>query len=175
MPKDFFSGFCLENESELFKNDLIKNDFTVAGFSYGCQKAFEYALTTTNRVDLLQLFSPAFFQNKDKKYKRMQLMYFKKNPKEYSTNFLLNSAFPSGFNLNEYFGMGTYDELDALLSYVWVKQSLLKLLEKGTKVEVYLGAEDKIIDTIEISQFFKEYASVYYLKNAGHILKVCDD
>jgi len=175
MPKGFFSGFCLENESKLFGNVLISNDFTVAGFSFGCQKAFEYAMTTEDRVDLLQLFSPAFFQNKDKKYKRMQLMYFKKNPKEYSNNFLLNSAFPSQLNLNEYFNMGSYDELDALLSYVWDRKSLLKLLEKGTKIEVYLGAEDKIIDATKVSQFFKEYASVYYLKNSGHILKTCDD
>jgi len=175
MPKGFFSGFCLKNEGELFKDVLIKNDFTIAGFSFGCQKAFEYTLATEARIDLLQLFSPAFFQNKDKKYKRMQLMYFKKNPKKYSNNFLFNSTFPSSLELNEYFSMGTYDELNALLTYVWNRQSLEKLLKKGTKIEVFLGGEDKIIDTAEAGQFFKEFASVYYLKNAGHVLKSCDD
>jgi len=76
--KLYFSGFSLKGEKELFKDYIIENDFTVSGFSYGAQKAFEYVLNTDNRVDLLQLFSPAFFQDKDKKYKRLQLMFFKK-------------------------------------------------------------------------------------------------
>ena len=63
--KLYFSGFSLKGEKELFKEYIIENDFTVSGFSYGAQKAVEYVLSTDNRVDLLQLFSPAFFNKKD--------------------------------------------------------------------------------------------------------------
>ena len=76
--KKYFSGFCFFEESELFEEYLIKNDFTFYGFSYGAIKAFEEALNSQKRVDTLQLFSPAFFQNYDDKFKRTQLMYFKK-------------------------------------------------------------------------------------------------
>ena len=86
----YFSGFCLKNEDELFDEYLIKNDFTISGFSYGAIKAFEYALVTQKRIDKLQLLSPAFFNDKDTKYKRMQLMFFKKDNKTYCENFLNN-------------------------------------------------------------------------------------
>jgi len=78
----YFSGFSLVNEKELFEDYIIENDFTVSGFSYGAQKACEYVLNTNNRIDLLQLFSPSYFNDKDIKYKRMQLIYFKKNSLE---------------------------------------------------------------------------------------------
>ena len=65
----YFSGFCFENESEIFDEYLEINDFTVSGFSYGAIKAFEEVLASNKRVDKLQLFSPAFFQSFDKKFK----------------------------------------------------------------------------------------------------------
>lgn len=68
----FFSGFCLANEQELFAPYLIRSDFTVAGFSYGAIKALKYAITCNERIDTLQLFSPAFFQDKDAKFKKLQ-------------------------------------------------------------------------------------------------------
>ena len=77
ISKNYFSGFCFFDEAELFDEYLIRNDFTVCGFSYGAIKAFEEVLSSQNRVDRLQLFSPAFFQNFDDKFKRTQLMYFK--------------------------------------------------------------------------------------------------
>ncbi len=80
MSNNYFSGFSLENEEELFSEYFLNNDFTVAGFSFGAQRAFDYVINTNDRVDLLQLFSPAFFQDKDTKYKRMQVMYLKKIP-----------------------------------------------------------------------------------------------
>ncbi|XPV70495.1 MAG: pimelyl-ACP methyl ester esterase BioV [Halarcobacter sp.] len=170
MISKFFSGFCLDKEKELFEEYIEDNNFTVCGFSYGAIKAFEYALNTTNRVDTLQLFSPAFFQTTDKKFKRMQLMFFKKDSKAYCENFLENITYPSNKNMKKYFNQGTYEELEELLNYTWDKKRLQELLNKGIKLEVYFGAKDKIFDTSLASDFFKEFAIVYYIKEKGHIL-----
>ncbi len=48
---NYFSGFSLSADEVLFQNLLIKNNYTVAGFSYGAQKAFEYVLNSKNRID----------------------------------------------------------------------------------------------------------------------------
>ncbi len=165
----YFSGFCLQNEEELFKEYQIRNDFSVSGFSFGAQKAFEYAIQSEKRVDLLQLFSPAFFINKEKKYKRMQLMFFKKDPKCYCENFLINCGFPVDQS-EKYFQMGTYEELDQLLHYSWDKAKLQILKEKNIRLEVYLGSDDKIIDSEAAKEFFKEFGEVYFIKNKNHIL-----
>ncbi len=167
--KLFFSGFCLQNEKELFNEYLIQNDFTVSGFSYGAQKSFEYAVNSSTRVDLLQLFSPAFFHDKDKKYKRLQLMFFKKDPKQYADNFLKNCGF-SDEVAKKYFTLHSYEDLNNLLNYVWDKEKLDALIKKGTRIEVYLGDDDKIIDPNVAKDFFKKYAEVYYIKEKGHIL-----
>ncbi len=168
--KKYFSGFCFENESELFNDYLISNDFTISGFSYGAIKAFEEVLTCEYRVDKLQLFSPAFFQNEDEKFKRMQLMFFKKDEKSYCDNFLKNVLYPSDKNIEKYFKIGTYKELEELLYYKWEKEKLEKLLKKGTKIEVFLGQNDKIIHSKKAKDFFTNFATVYYIKNKGHIL-----
>ncbi len=166
----YFSGFSLDGEKELFKEYLDDNEFTVSGFSYGAQKAFEYVLSTNRRIDKLQLFSPAFFQNKDKKYKRLQLMFFNKNQDEYCRNFLENVSYGSSAQLESYFKVGSQTELEELLYYNWEKSDLQALNNKGVAIEVYLGNDDKIIDSSEAYIFFKEFATVYYLKDKGHIL-----
>lgn len=168
--KLFFSGFCLHNEKELFSECIKQNDFSVAGFSYGAQKAFDFVLNSPKRVDLLQLFSPAFFQDKDKKYKRLQLMFFQKDASQYADNFLKNCGFTKEL-AKKYFKLESYEDLDNLLNYLWDKEKLESLIERGTKIEVYLGAEDKIIDSNAAKDFFKEYAEVYYIKGKGHILQ----
>ena len=50
------------------------------------------------------------------------------------------------------------------------KIDLEKVISRGTRIEVFLGADDKIIDSKEAYEFFKEYATVYFIKNKGHIL-----
>lgn len=165
----FFSGFCLKAEEDLFQEYQIKNDFSVSGFSYGAQKAFEYVHQSDKRVDLLQLFSPAFFQDKDKKYKRMQLMFFKKDPKSYCENFLKNCGF-NETQSNKYFQLGSYEELEELLNYIWDKQKLQILKEKNIRLEVYLGSDDKIIDPEVAKEYFKEFGEVFFIKNKNHIL-----
>ena len=171
MKFKFFSGFSLENEEELFKEYIIKNDFTICGFSYGAIKARKYALNLKTRIDLIQLFSPAFFQNKEMKFKRMQLMFFKKDKLSYCKNFLQNISYPSSLKLNKYFKEGSFEELEELLFYEWKKEDLQTLINNKIKIEVYLGFEDKIINSNETCEFFKEFADVYYIKNVGHILQ----
>lgn len=167
--KLFFSGFCLKDEEELFQEYQIKNDFSVSGFSFGAQKAFEYVLQSEKRIDLLQLFSPAFFQNKDTKYKRMQLMFFKKDPKNYCGSFLKNCGFKDD-KAKKYFKMGSFEELEELLNYTWDKEKLQLLKEKNIRLEIYLGSDDKIIDAEVVKEFFKEFGEVFYIKNKNHIL-----
>ena len=172
MKQLYFSGFCLEAEQELFSEYLIDNDFTISGFSYGAIKAFDFALYSASvgvRVDLVQLFSPAFFNDKDKKYKRMQLIYFNKNSKIYCDNFLKNSDF-NDKQKSKYFIEGKYEELDELLNYNWDQEKLKLLIENGTRIEVYLGEDDKIVDTKKALEFFVNFAEVYYIKKKGHIL-----
>jgi len=171
MISKYFSGFSLKNEKELFSSYIIENDFTLNAFSFGCIEAFNKALYTKERVDLLQLFSPAFFQNKNKKFHRLQLMFYKKDKKAYISNFIKNIAYPSSYDCSPYIKEGTYKELETLMFHVWKKEDLEILLNKGTKIEIYLGEKDEIINSSEAMEFFVNYANVYYIKNAGHILK----
>ena len=170
ISKKYFSGFCLQNEKELFSEYIKENDFTVSGFSYGAIKAFEEVLNSSNRVDTLQLFSPAFFQTQDKKFKRMQLMFFKKDAKAYCDNFLENIAYPKNIDTSKYFNLGNYKELEELLTYEWSEEKLQSLVDKGTKIEVFLGQRDKIVNSQKANDFFVNYATVYYIKDVGHIL-----
>jgi hypothetical protein len=168
----YFSGFCLENESELFSEYIVKNDYTISGFSYGAIKALEFALVSSNmdiRIDLLQLFSPSFFNDKDDKYKRMQLMYYKKNSQVYCDKFLNNSGF-SKKQSEKYFSKGNYEDLKELLNYKWEHDKLQILIENGIKIEVYLGENDKIIDSKKALEFFVNFTELYYIKNKEHIL-----
>jgi len=165
----YFSGFSLKDEKELFKEYIVENDYSVSGFSYGAIKAFEYVLNSKDRIDLLQLFSPAFFNDKDKKYKRMQLMFFKKDSKQYCDNFLINCGFDDK-NKDKYFSIGTFNELKELLCYTWNKEKLAKLKEKGVNIEIYLGEQDKIINSSCSLEFFKPFGDIYVIKDKGHII-----
>ena len=66
--------------------------------------------------------------------------------------------------------MGTYEELEELLNYEWNKEKLQKLLDKGTRIEIFLGGIDKIIDSAKAKEFFVGFATVYYIKEKGHLL-----
>lgn len=167
---NFFSGFCFSNECELFLDYLEEGEFIISGFSYGAIKAFKTILSSDKRVDKLQLFSPAFFQNKDEKFKRMQLIYFEKNEEPYIKAFLGNVNFAFKKDVSKYYKKGTIEELEELLYFVWQKDDLQKLVDKGVKIEVFLGEKDKIINSLEAKEFFKEFATVYYFKEKGHLL-----
>ena len=167
----FFSGFCLANEQELFSPYLNQSDFTVAGFSYGAIKACEYAFTCKERIDTLQLFSPAFFGDKDAKFKKLQTLSFSKNSDLYTQNFMQNIVYPSTFDVQPFLKQGSIEELNELLHYTWDKERLHALKERGITIEVYVGECDTIINALHVKDFFVPYASVYYIKRVGHILK----
>ena len=166
----YFSGFCFDNESELFDEYIELNDFTISGFSYGAIKAFESVYNSQKRVDKLQLFSPAFFQTQDAKFKRTQLMYFKKDAIAYCENFLKNVISPINKDISKYFKLGTKEELEELLNYEWSEEKLQELVNRGTRIEVFIGGVDKIIDSQKAKDFFVNFATVYYIKEKGHLL-----
>ena len=166
----FFSGFSLKNESPLFASYLNRSDLAVSGFSYGAIQAFEYVLHAKTRVDCLQLFSPAFFQTQTTSYKRLQLRSFKKDPKAYREVFFQNILYPKSTDIQNYVTQGSYETLDVLLNHQWSEKDLQTLVKRGVKIEVYLGKEDKIIQSDLARDFFTPYATVYEIKNVGHIL-----
>ena len=167
----FFSGFGLKNEEMLFNFWLEKNDFCVAGFSYGAIKAVEYCLNSESRVDRLILLSPAFFNDKDSKYKRMQLMFYSKDKQAYTNNFLQNITNGSNVDLTPYLNSTNKEQLEELLYYSWSKKKLQTIASIGTTIEVILGGKDKIIDAKKAKEFFEDVATVYYIKDANHILE----
>jgi len=170
----FFSGFSLQNESYLFQKYINNSEYTVCGFSYGAIKAFNYVneqLKLGRRVDKLQLFSPAFFQTKNDKFKRLQMLAHSKNRLEYMKQFIDSCFDPYEKKIVE-FKESTKDELDELLNYEWNMDDLRKLSDKGLHVEVYLGGEDKIIDVVGAREFFLEVSTVTYVKNANHFLQL---
>ena len=168
----FYSGFCLSNDEVLFTDYLKVSDYNIAGFSYGAIKAFNEAMTSQSRVDTLQLFSPAFFQDKTDKYKRMQNMYFVKDEEAYKENFFKACFLPAEIDKRIELQNGSAQELEELLSFVWKPNELKALQDKGVKIEVYLGADDKIINSQNAKEFFLPYAETYMINKAGHTLQI---
>jgi esterase/lipase len=168
----YFSGFSLQNEQELF-NFWLKdcNNYCIAGFSYGAIKAVEEVLNSNKRVDRLILLSPAYFNDKKRIFIRAQLLYFKKDSQNYINNFLQNISEGSSINLIKYLRAGTTKELQELLTYNWDIKKLKKIAENGVRIEVILAENDKIINSKEALNFFEKVCNVYYIKNANHILK----
>lgn len=174
----FFSGFSLTNESEIFNEYRIKNDVTLSAFSYGCIKLVENILDGTyededskKRIDTIQLFSPAYFNDKDEKFKRLQLMFFKKESETYCDNFLKNCGFDE-VDKGKYFQMGTFEELQELLYYKWDEEKMERLKAKNITIEIYLGECDKIIDSKEALEFFRKFGDVYFIKGVNHNLSL---
>ncbi len=167
---NFFSGFSLSGEEELFEAYLKKSAYTVSGFSLGAVRALEYVQSTKDRIDTLQLFSPAFFQNKSEKFKRLQTISYQKNSEAYEKQFLENITYPSTHDMQSFFKKDSLESLQKLLEFTWEPSMLIALKDRGIHIEVYLGGEDKIIDSKKAYEFFKNYATVYLIKEGGHIL-----
>ena len=170
----FYSGFSLKSEEYLFSELIKKSEYTICGFSYGAIKALkatQEALAKSNRVDTLQLFSPAFFQNKDEKFKRLQLMSYKKNQEIYLKQFISSCFEPYENKIVEHTET-TIDELRELLEYEWNLDDFKELIERGVIIEVYLGGKDKIIDVNAAKELFLEVSTVTYIKDANHFLQL---
>ena len=166
----YFNGFSLRAEERLFDAYLLDSDFCVAGFSYGAQQALEYTYHATERIDRLILLSPAFFQTQKASFIRAQLRYFKTDKDAYVSQFLKNVSYPSDYDLHAYVDAGSAEALESLLSYTWEAQKIETILARGTVIEVFMGAKDKIVDTEEARKFFIQTTN-YILKDAGHLLK----
>lgn len=170
----FFSGFSLKEDEHFFKPYIKQSDFTVCGFSYGAIKAFEYVqqqLRNHRRVDTLQLFSPAFFQNKDAKFKRLQIMGYTKDKQRYLETFVQSCFAPNkkqSVMINE---NDTETDLQKLLEYEWDLTQLQQLIDAGVQIEVYLGGNDRVISAINAFEFFTQVASVTLIKKANHFLQ----
>ena len=167
----YFNGFSLQNEEEYFSDYFIESDLCVAGFSYGAQQAFEYVYHSKERINRLILLSPAFFQTQKPSFKRTQLRYFEAGQEAYVKQFLQNVAYPSSIDLSKYLSLGTKEELEALLTYVWDKDKIKEILDRGTVIEVFLGEKDKIIHAKENFDFFASLTTTYFMKDVGHLLK----
>lgn len=170
----FFSGFSLTKESYLFDKYIKNNAYTICGFSYGAIKALRYTkeqLACGNRVDTLQLFSPVFFQTKETKFKRLQLLSYKKNKILYLQNFI-NTCFNPHNNKILQHKSTNIEELKELLNYSWNLSELKELESKGVVIEVYLAQDDAIIDIGGAREFFLEVSTVTYIKNANHFLQI---
>jgi len=170
----FFSGFSLQNEQHFFSDYIDESEYSVCGFSYGSLHALRYVLDilkNSKRVDTLQLFSPIFFQTKSQKFKKLQLMAFKKDDRVYIKQFS-GACFAPYAPRELEFNENTLEDLEELLAYVW-SDADFKLLEKsGVKVEVYLGSGDKIIDVVNAREYFLKHSTVTYIKDANHFLLV---
>jgi len=167
----YFSGFSLQSEADFFSDYLIDSEYAVAGFSYGAQKALEYAYHSQSRIDRLILISPAFFQYHKKSFIKTQLRYFKADEESYKKAFLQNVAYPSLVQLEDYLTEGSYEELEALLTYIWEEEKIATLLKRGIKIEVFMGEADKIVDAQKSFEFFSALVPVYLFKGKGHLLK----
>ena len=168
----YFNGFSLHNEEELFKPFLIESEYCVAGFSYGAQKAFEYVYHSKERVDRLILLSPAFFQTQKPSFIRAQLRYFEAGQEAYVKQFLENVAFPSKVDLSRHLQVGTKEDLESLLGYQWDEKKIEEVRQRGITIEVFLGEDDKIIDAKKAFDLFAPLTTTYFLKSAGHLLKI---
>lgn len=166
----FYSGFSLKDEMAFFTPYLSDNAYTVAGFSHGAIKAVQDVLSCETRVDRLQLFSPAFFQSRPEKFRRLQLMGYKKDKSRYLKAFISGCFAPYAVAEGLSFTETTVDALEELLYYIWEPERLEEITKKGTRIEVYLGGKDHIIDAERARVFFRSYATVFFIKDANHFL-----
>ena len=117
----------------------------------------------------MQLFSPAFFHDKDQAFKRVQLLGYRKNPQGYLKQFVAGCFAPYPVREVEH-GMHHATQLAALLEYEWQEMLLQKICNRGVGIEVYLGGKDAIINAMAAKTFFLPYATTFYIKNANHFL-----
>ncbi len=168
----FFSGFGFVNESVLFEEWLLKGAYDVSGFSMGAIKAIEYAYNEVlqqRRINSLLLFSPCMLAHKSLAFKRLQLSSFQKDPQNYMDNFY--QAVGLNVRLERFKKRGSLEELEFLLNYKYSDHTIRILLEKGVKIEVFIGLEDKIIDIQALLEFFMPLVQVWQFKGHNHLLQ----
>lgn len=168
----FYSGFALRRDERFFESFIKTGDYTVAGFSYGAIKAALFAAEAKERIDTLQLFSPAFFQTKKESFRRLQMGGYLKDPDAYIRLFLENCFTPCPHQPTEQ-GDHSAKMLDELLYFVWTGELMEAIRAKGIRIEVFLGLEDRIIDVDGAREFFIPFATVTSMQRRNHFLEEC--
>lgn len=169
----FHSGFSLHDDVHFFDGLLHTSEFTIAGFSYGAIAAFRECLSRLHefkRIDRLQLFSPAFFQDQSAAFRRLQLKAYTQDESAYLAQFDANIFYPHTQKSLKHTET-KIEELQELLDFVWSREELRFVVSRGVKIEVYLGGKDAIINASNAREFFKEFATITYIKDANHLLQ----
>jgi len=169
----FHSGFSLRNDEHFFADFLKKSDYALAGFSYGAIKAVLYAANAADRIDTLQLLSPAFFQTKKESFRRLQMAGYLKDPIAYTEKFIESCFAPCPVGEVELASDASDNQLRELLYFEWTDELMCRIKEKGIRIEVYLGLEDRVIDVAGAREFFLPYATVTSIKGTNHFLQEC--
>ncbi|MGZ8547788.1 MAG: pimelyl-ACP methyl ester esterase BioV [Sulfuricurvum sp.] len=169
----FYSGFSLLNDRPFFESFCNNSDYTVAGFSYGAIHAARHVLQSKQRIDTLQLFSPAFFQTKSESFKRLQLTGFSKSPQEYLKRFAESCFAPCEVQEVKHDWNANAEQLRELLYYEWTNVLMKSIVAKGIRIEVFLGLEDKVIDVLGARDFFLPFATVTSIRTGNHFLQEC--
>ncbi len=171
----YFSGFGLSGEAKLFDEIIApyeESPYVVTGFSYGAIKAVEYVYGSSGRVDRLILLSPSYFIGRGRAFVKTQMLYFRKDPSAYLEKFIENAAYPADKSLLSRFCADATDkDLEELLTYPWADEKLREIERRGTLIETYFGAEDRIVDAKAAHDFFKNFGESYLFKEYGHILR----
>ncbi|PUD54844.1 pimelyl-ACP methyl ester esterase BioV [Helicobacter pylori] len=168
----FFSGFGFINESVLFEEWLLKGAYDVSGFSMGAIKAIEYAyneISQQRRIHSLLLFSPCMLAHKSLAFKRLQLSSFQKDPQSYMDNFYQEVGLSA--QLERFKKESSLEELEFLLDYKYSDSIIRLLLEKGVKIEVFIGLKDRITDIQALLEFFMPLVQVWQFKDCNHLLQ----
>jgi len=165
----FYSGFCLHGEERLFDSYLPAFGDFMAGFSYGSIDATKRAIEDKS-VKSLILLSPAYYSHKDEEFKKAQLCAFEADPALYKLKLLKKSGLKE--EEGELYGRdGTADELKDLLFFDWSSVGLSELADRGVRIEVFIGSNDRVVEPEASAEFFGQFAKIYMLENKNHILR----
>ncbi|WP_305878162.1 hypothetical protein, partial [Helicobacter pylori] len=113
--------------------------------------------------------SPCMLAHKSLAFKRLQLSSFQKDPQSYIDNFYKEVGLSA--QLERFKKMGSLEELEFLLNYKYSDSIIRFLLEKGVKVEVFIGLKDRITDIQALLEFFMPLVQVWQFKDCNHLLQ----
>ena len=156
-------------ESKTIKNrkelaSLLGELLTKNYFIFG--KHLNYGLI--ENVDILTTLSRKEFVINMPDY---LLMAYKKDKHAYLDQFIRHCFAPYDVSGELHHIDTKSSDLDELLNYTWEPELLGRIADKGTHIKVYFGGDDKIIDVQSAREFFKPYATVYFIKKANHFLR----
>ncbi|RAX58340.1 hypothetical protein CCZ01_02680 [Helicobacter monodelphidis] len=169
----YFSDFFLENEFSIFEplEVLCPHFYDVIGFGCGTQKALEYALHSTKRIDRLCLLSPLFFQNQSSKQKQRECEQFTQNPTKYIHRFLERCHFSDRMQPFLKKTLLSPQEWSAIVTYQFQQQHFKILRQRGIQIEVFLGKNNEIIPSNQILEFFLPLSHrLFFFNQAGYFL-----